>query len=239
MDVSRRLIVVGANNGNLGDQIVKIAKISKMTRARWVVRGFDVSPDRGIDREYLDLNNRRMVVSALEDLSPTDIICTVGVNEAEDEMYDVLRSLEDHYLVNVIGPMTLLTEALNIWRRGVEPGQHSGFNFVVVSSNSAHVARSRSAGYCSSKAALSMAVRCVARREAGGSTSVWGYEPGFMSGTPMSDKTADQFHGQPLHRIPGGNSLSASDVAHQIVRDVSFASDSMNGCMIRIDGGEQ
>lgn len=240
MEALRRLMVVGAMPGNLGMRVAEEAQRSKTWDS---VRAYDIKGGEPLTRvAYLDLWSRRKVIEALETLSPTDIICTAGVNLTDGNGVDVAQSIKTHMNINVTGPMQLLSEALDLWlnRWGhVKAIPNSGFNFVAVSSNSAHIARSQSTGYCASKAALSMALRCVARREAGYGIKIWGYEPGFLNDTPMSNATAEQFPDQPLHRIPGGFGIDTDDLADRIVSDMIVSPTGINGCMIRFDGGEQ
>lgn len=246
MEARRRLMVVGASPGNLGMRVIGEAMRSRMWQH---IRGYDINGSvRAVASsiQYMDVTNREQVVRELEDLSPTDIVCTVGTNHNEGFLHLVPQSLQVHMNVNLFGPMLLLVEALDMWQRwsGGDSASRSaipetGFNFSVVSSNSAHIARSQSAGYCASKAALSMAIRCVARREAEHDATIWAYEPGFIVGTPMSQKTQDQFPDVPLHRIPGERTVDADDLAMQIVSDMINAHDHFNGCTFRLDGGEQ
>jgi NAD(P)-dependent dehydrogenase (short-subunit alcohol dehydrogenase family) len=134
--------------------------------------------------------------------------------------------------------MALLAEAMDKWMN-VDPAAHHAF--VAVSSNSAHVARSESAGYCASKAALSMAVRCAARRYAPLNTfRIWGYEPGLILDSPMTEAVRMSVRPDvPLHRIPGNHTLRRGDLAQRIVDDIASGDRWLNGCMLRLDGGEQ
>lgn len=240
MEVKRRLMVVGARSGNLGMKVLEEAARSHMFAT---IQGYDIQggPPAAAIR-YFDIGSRRQIIDAIERECPTDIVCTVGVNSPEGQLGELRDSMSIHFKVNCWGPMLLLQEALDLWLERWRPGQvpETGFNFCAVSSNSAQIARSQSAGYCASKAALSMALRCVARRVAGDmDTKIWGYEPGFLSDTPMSKRTAEQFPEVPLHRIPSGEGIPAGELADRIVADVINAQLSMNGCMFRIDGGEQ
>lgn len=239
----RRLMVVGASPGNLGMRVVNEAMRSRIWSR---IQAYDIN---GAVRDgavwYMEVGDRFQVIRSLEEISPTDIVCTVGINHDEPSVAQLMGSMRTHMGANLLGPMNLLTEALDYWRHWETNTSDtwaipdSGFNFCVVSSNSAHIARSRSAGYCASKASLSMAIRCVARREAETNVSIWGYEPGFIVGTPMSQKTQDQFPDMPLHRIPGERTVDADDLAMQIVSDTINAHRHFNGCMFRLDGGEQ
>lgn len=232
-------MVVGGLPGNLGYEVGLEAGRSR----EWdMIRIYDLNGERmNTDlSERLDMTNRREVVETIGRFGPTDIVCTAGINCTEPTEADIPESVRQHMEVNYIGPMLLLNEALFMWSEWHPVSiPEQGFNFVAVSSNSAHIARSQSTGYCASKAALSMGLRCIARRVAGSGVKIWGYEPGFIDGTPMSEATALAFPDTKLHRIPGGEGLNMNDLADRIVADLIVASHSLNGVMFRIDGGEQ
>lgn len=250
----RRVLVVGCRVGNLGDAIATAIQADSSFSNAMVYR--TEHPERmsgSMAQLALDLTDRKQCVRVLEETAPTDIVCCAGINLADGDAADTVRNFSLQLQANAWGPVQLLSEALDYWRHwsgtvtSPVPLLPSGLNFVAVSSNSAHIARSDSAGYCASKAALSMALRCVARkvaREDGAVApviSVWGYEPGWIDDTPMSEECLDRlagWHGE-AHRIPGGAGLSKTWLAGRIVRDLADANYAMNGCMIRIDGGEQ
>lgn len=231
----RRLLVVGAREGSLGaavyDAACQYEHFEHVTTA-------DGRDDAAVAYK-LDVRERRDCVSVLEQVRPTDIVCTVGINMPDGpDPGSMIRNMSLQLQTNVWGPMQLLAEAIDLWvnRSGLR-----NFNFVGISSNSAHIARSESAGYCASKAALSIALRSVARRYAHlRYLRIWGYEPGWIAGTPMSDEV--RMHLPPNispHRIPGGGALSKEQLAHRIVSDLRHWDAALNGCMIRLDGGEQ
>ena len=190
------------------------------------------------DQYGCDVTNRKDVVNVLETYKPTDIICTVGINLPDGEPGTFIRNLSLQLQTNVYGPMILLAEAMDQW---VNRGQLHEYNFVAISSNSAHIARSESAGYCASKAALSIAIRSVARRYAQlRHVRIWGYEPGWINGTPMSDQVRMRLASQTAaHRIPSGLAVNRDQLARRIVKDVVTWDTALNGCMFRLDGGEQ
>jgi len=225
--MERRLLVVGANQANLGEAVADAAHVG----------GYWSRVDE-VDKDVLDVTDRGSITHALEDLNPTDIVCTVGINLPDGEPGMMMRNMRTQMLVNCIGPMALLAEAMDKWMNRDPAAHHS---FVAVSSNSAHIARSESAGYCASKAALSMAIRCAARRYAPLNTfRIWGYEPGLISDSPMTEGVRMSLRPNvPLHRIPGGNTIKRQPLATQIIRDIEGGQRYLNGCMIRVDGGEQ
>lgn len=112
--------------------------------------------------------------------------------------------------------------------------------FVVVSSNSAHVPRSESAAYCASKAALSMAIRCMARDVAKLHIPVelYGYEPCWMEGTPMSNEVAERLgSGVMPHRVPGGAGMNPEALANVIVGNLQTTG-VFHGTMLATDLGD-
>jgi NAD(P)-dependent dehydrogenase (short-subunit alcohol dehydrogenase family) len=235
--MQRTVLVVGTRPGSLGEAIYLSLKAQGIDaiRADRPMEGLDSAVYRC---DVLDRTDTRKMLRVLR---PTDVVCCVGINLPDDPM--LLPALSGQFQVNTYGPVQLLMEALEYWDD--EPGVHidvpTGANFVAISSNSAHIARSQSTGYCASKAALSMALRCIARNHGGrDGYCIWGYEPGWINGTPMSDDVMDRLgeYGR-THRIPGGDGLDKWVLADKIAHDLIYAQHGFNGCMFRIDGGEQ
>jgi len=186
-------------------------------------------------------------------------VCTAGINyEGGITDTQVYGKLEESLAINAVGPLHLLHCWQEWWSYNLDETYMTTteddsaptnvpdstvpevpMHFVAVSSNSAHIARSQSLAYCTSKAALSMGIRCAARELAGTWLNVWGLEPGWLSGTPMSKEVNARFQeGQPRHRIPGDRTVDPAALAHLIVGGMRNWYSSLNGCMIRIDGGE-
>jgi NAD(P)-dependent dehydrogenase (short-subunit alcohol dehydrogenase family) len=176
--IDRTLLVIGNRPGSLGAEVESQARKTTV----WEDRVFAADHGEHVADSTtmsMDATDRADVVRLLEEVRPTDILCTVGINLDDGE--NMAKSLSLQLQVNVWGPMQILAEAIDMWNRAMLPPE-TGFNFCAISSNSAHIARSTGAGYCASKAALSMALRCVARRVApAGVVRVWGYEPGWSA----------------------------------------------------------
>jgi NAD(P)-dependent dehydrogenase (short-subunit alcohol dehydrogenase family) len=163
----------------------------------------------------------------LPDLRPYDnVVVTMGVNLDDAEDPWGFKNME----VNFHGPMALARK----WRDLKKPG-----HFVVVSSNSAHIARSGSAAYCASKAAVSMGLRALARDAEVG--VFYGWEFGLLAGTPMTRQVAERLGPDvPLTRmraLPGG--IPPEDASSHVVNALRYGWREMNGCMFRVDAGEQ
>ena len=236
------LLVVGARKGSLGSWVAQIAGQS----GDWIVTTAGVS---GEEKLELDITNYTDVeVLFNEDATPWhSIVCTAGVNldcSIRDEIF--YGQLAESMMTNATGPLHLLHRWQDWWLNnldglGIEEETPAvPMHFVAVSSNSAHIARSQSLAYCASKAALSMGIRCAARELAGTWLNVWGVEPGWLSGTPMSKEVNQRFeYGQPRHRIPGDRTVDPAALAHLIVGGLRNPYSSLNGCLLRIDGGEE
>jgi len=244
------MLVVGARKGSLGHWVKAIA----------LERGWDAY-SAGVSGEEdfkLDVANHADVYAMF---GPEDnglpewhsVVCTAGVNyEGSVQDQSIRGKLDQSFLINATGPLHLLHVWAEWWLYHLDEtfmltDENTGqqipafpLHFVGVSSNSAHVARSQSLAYCASKAALSMGIRCAARDLASTWLNVWGVEPGWLSGTPMSKEVNQRFGmGVPRHRIPGDRTVDPSALAHMIVRNINNWYSSLNGCMLRLDGGEQ
>lgn len=214
----------GARKGSLGAAIAKTAGDRGIPH-----RTYGITDDEHVnveDKSSLD------IVKDMARFGITDVVCTIGSNRPSNfGSGEFEEAMEESFLVNVTLPLRVLSQAIDA---------HAN-SFVVISSNSAHVARRGSTPYCASKAALSMAMRSIARERASAGMLIYGYEPGILSGTPMTEETAGGWTGA-LHRIPGldpRKGLSVLDLASVIVDNVARPNRMLNGVMLRLDGGEQ
>jgi NAD(P)-dependent dehydrogenase (short-subunit alcohol dehydrogenase family) len=239
------VLVVGASSGlSLGNAIV-----NELADSEW---GFGRIYTAGITDEEirLDLLRSPRISEVLAQCRPDIIVCTVGINQPID-ITDAFLAAKMHnsFQTNVTGPMDLLRHFIV---SPVRPERGDAVKkFVAISSNSARIARRNSVAYCASKAALSMALRVAARELApGGSVAVWGYEPGFLDGTPMTEEVLKAFYdkgvdvarpGVAMHRMPGvpPEGLPPADLARRIVQDLATFSYAHNGLIIPFDAGEQ
>lgn len=237
------VLVLGARPASLGSAVSEMAVQAGMTTYAAGISGEEYDLDL-----YLSPPVRLMEV--LRRTQPTHIVCTVGVNmpqpEGELELRDWYRW---HFEANVTGPMRML-EAFSRWcKEGRLDGDEyadGGLvrHFVAISSNSAFIPRTNSAAYCASKAALSQALRVKAREASGGDHGyiVYGYEPGWLEGTPMSNNIQHRFAGLPMHRMRGevlAQGVPPQVLAGQIVAGLLVPGAGLNGATIRYDGGEQ
>jgi NAD(P)-dependent dehydrogenase (short-subunit alcohol dehydrogenase family) len=234
-----RLLVVGARPGSLGWAVAEAGRKSDMDVVTAGLTGED---------HKINLVIRSRAKWLIDQWAPDHIVCTAGINRpAEVETFneEMMVWLTPSFEHNVVGPMNLLREWVNWLRRNVDPPALESMNtmnlrhFVAVSSNSAHIARGKSMAYCASKAALSMALRCAARDLGGRPCLVYGYEPGLLSGTPMSNDTAKVF-GAGATRMKGApHGLHVADLANEIIGGLRQRGIARNGSLIRLDAGEQ
>lgn len=217
-----KVLVIGAAPQSLG---MMIARHATLLGHHTETAGLNGSEDH-----KLDVLEAGQVLKVMRDVAPTHVVCTVGVNEPRGLISpDLNRQMLDSFAVNVLGPLEVVRKAVMLHCAQV----------VVVSSNSAHIARRGSLPYCSSKAALSMAIRCAAREVAGDPTLIYGYEFGLLKGTPMTAKTEGLF-GPSQTRIPGAaEGLDTLGAARVVVKGLEADWHGVNGTLLRYDGGEQ
>lgn len=231
-------LVVGARQGSLGAAVAEACEAAGME----VFRAGPTHEEVYLDAVETSMQSLRDVMFGV---APRYVVCTVGINAPEPQSplsheQDPTAWYEQHMLVNVIAPMRLLSAFIEFCKA------HQGGplrHYVAISSNSAVVPRSRSAAYCASKAALSMALRVKAREARGGETGgylVYGYEPGLLAGTLMTLGTRLDFPGVPLHAMRGvaEAGLPVSTLAAQIVAGLQVPGPALNGTLIRYDAGE-
>jgi NAD(P)-dependent dehydrogenase (short-subunit alcohol dehydrogenase family) len=239
LEVKPSLLIVGAAQESLGAAIAKEA-YQAYDYADVVTAGIS-----GDEQIKLDVNNRAQVHERLVELRPDAVVCTVGINEpagVHTEHLDL--RMFDAFRVNCLGPLAVLQEFVG---SPVRPERITATKkFVAISSNSAHIPRRVSMAYCASKAALSMALRVAARELAEKGIQVWGYEPGLLAGTPMTEKVAEHF-GQGtepgqfrMHRMSGvpPQGIPVFDLAAQICFDLANFSPARNGVMVPFDADE-
>lgn len=236
-----KVLVVGARPDSLGAAIAEAVH----SRGWEAVTAGIPGPDRlmaGGERLYEDhhldlIGKSGLLTMLLDKVHPNHIVVTTGINRPQmeyghNEDCGVAAWYLEHFNVNVVGPMRLCEAWL--WRG-------TAGHFVAISSNSAHIARSWSSAYCSSKAALSMALRVRAREVVGdGRRVIYGYEPGLLAGTPMTRATEARLRGVPLTRMPGlPLGLNTHWLASLIVYNLATGGMELNGTCLRIDAGEQ
>lgn len=229
-----RILVVGAKPDSLGAAVKAAAEADDYEVVTAGMSGED------IELNVTNFGNIEDVVAQ----GFHHVVCTAGVNKRSTLTGEGwLRAIDQQMRTNFTGPMMLLGQWVRWHRQDLDNA--STRHFVAISSNSANVARSQSLGYCSSKAALSMGVRCAAREVATLPFSLYAYEPGWLEGTPMSRSVEGRLaarqgsHTPTAHRIPAGVGIRVDSLARQIVHGITYSGKNFNGTCIRVDGGEQ
>lgn len=228
----RKLLIIGSQPHSLGAAIEDEARRDDWWKTVWTA---GIS---GHEREEFNVLWHHDKFSLIRETKFTDVICTVGIN-LPDYGHENYPTLDHQLMVNAYGPIRLA----QYWA-GISRYYNIGHvSFVAISSNSAHVPRSTSVGYCASKAALSMGLRCLGRQYAketpgeGAQVRIWGYEPGYIFGTPMSKEKFGI--SKPNHRMPDGRyGLYSAQLASRILDDVWHHSSMMMATMQRIDAGD-
>lgn len=229
------VLVVGATSGgSLGSAIVDELNVSEWSFGKVYTAGITDEEIR------LDLLRGLKIGDVLAEYQPDIVVCTVGINQPVDVTDPSLPAkLYTAFSNNVTGPMDLLRHFVV---SPVRPERAKNVKkFVAISSNSARIPRRNSVAYCASKAALSMALRVAARELAGQQVAVWGYEPGLLAGTPMTQNTERDFPpGAVLHRMKGVplDGIPPADLARRIVQDLATFSYAHNGLIVPFDAGE-
>jgi len=245
----RSLLVVGAQPGSIGAVVATTAKL--LGPPGW--GQIFTAGISGYEDLKLDVTDFLSMMDFLKEFGPFhDVVCTAGINIPGGIMSRVSHRLQPLMTVNYHGHIYLLQNWVEYWL-DVQTGEDAvkpAKNWVSISSNSAHIARSPSLAYCASKAALSMAIRCAGRELAhvGLPFNVYAYEPGWVDDTPMSVEmtqeagtfvSAKEEQSLVMHRIPGGKGLDVYDLAGLIVNNLKLEGRMFNGTCIRVDGGEQ
>lgn len=233
------VLIVGAAEKSLG-----AAVWAEMVSGYWE---FGEVVTAGISGEdiALDVTRTARIAEVLAEVKPDVLVCTVGTNNPISITDQYFPSyMAESFATNVTGPLELLRHFVKSQIRPERDGTVK--KFVAISSNSARIPRTNSAPYCASKAALSMALRCAAREFAtAGKVMVWGYEPGMLAGTPMTEHVTSQLTGgrsvhRPMHRMKGvePEGIPVKDLAQRIVSDLAAFSCGNNGVIYPFDAGE-
>ena len=227
-----RFLVVGARHQSLGQAIFLGLRREGHEVVTWGISGQE---DKMLDLREHGLVRRELARDKSRNGAFDGIVCTAGLNMATESATSPASYYRGHFEVNVLGPINLFYEYVSTG------GSVGSDHFVAISSNSAHIARRYSGPYCASKAALSMALRVLAREGADNPDwpIVYGYEFGLLAGTPMTEEAAERFEG-PLTRMPGlPNGIPVEDAAAHVVRNLLHGKEELNGVMLRLDAGEQ
>lgn len=222
-----RLWVIGTDSG-LGSHIAAMAgpdgwEVIATTREQCDVR--DGSDIRGIIKAH----------------GPFDgVVYCAGVNHLAWSQDIEERHIWDTFDVNVAGFIRVVRSLAQIQR-------DRPTSLVAISSDAAHTPMRTSTAYCASKAALSMAVRCVAREHAP-TWRVNAIQPAAIAGTEMSryvDQTVPELRNwspneaadRELSSSPMGRRATMGEVA-ALTLSVLAGPEYLTGSLIDITGGK-
>ncbi len=191
------------------------------------------------DEDEVDVRNTFRIADYIRNYAPFDnVIFSAGVNtpcfiESMNSM-----ELQRMFDVNVIGFIKVLNELVRIQGHGT---------MCAIVSDAANRPMRNSIGYCSSKAALQMAIRC-ASRELSPNWRIFGVSPGVVYDTPMTRNINDicaKFREIPIEEIekdieltPMGRYISVTEVA-ELVSQMLNAGPFLSGTTVDISGGSK
>lgn len=222
--MDKKLLIIGADHMSLGHRIKTFAK-----KDGWEVHTAGI---RNEDWFYDARSTNPM--NLLLNVQPRSIVNTCGINNFQDTWYD-------HLMINCVSHVEMLKAWEEMLSESYMPERFWFNQYVSISSNSARIPRAGSGAYCASKAALSMAIQCEARRMSKVSfpLAAYVYEPGYLDGTPMSLAYEDEHKsGTPFHRIPAGLPMDPDTIARVIVHNLAQDGRMFTGTCLRLDGGE-
>lgn len=211
---------------HISDELVKDLGPENVVNADW-------TEAPGV--RHVNVRNWVSLDKLFETVQPQIVVYSIGVNRpAGVREIGVRDELVNSFNTNCLG----MVQALYSWQAHFKKKSGTG-QFVAIVSNSARIPRSRSLPYCASKAAQAMALRVAAREMRGNPGWVYGYEPGLLDGTPMTNEARENFHG-PLHRMQGvaSSGLDAADLARLVAFNIKEVHAGLNGCLIPFDADE-
>ena len=192
----------------------------------------------------VDVRDFNALKSFLKDHSKkehfTKVVFTAGINEL-CWVRDLNKSqVMDHMETNLFG-FTNLLSALAWYNGETTP------RVVAVGSDASRRPMRGSLAYCASKAALDMAVRCAARELGPEGWRINSVNPGMTAPTGMSasiDEQVPEFRGwskEYSHEYEMAQAViqrrATPEEVAQVVVDVLFGPDYLNGAIIEVNGG--
>lgn len=231
--MGKHLIIIGGNSG-MGHEFFKSARaygpytsisvpdpsvmdVTDISRIDWFFKGWGRGTSE-IDLAYFAGYNRLMALGEINS-----------------------SSLRHSFAVNVEGFINVINSmCANGWK-------DQKVNVCVIASDAARIPMRHSIAYCSSKAALVMAVRCAAR-ELAPSWRVNAVSPGIVAGTPMTeyiDREVPKLRGWTLEQaneyersmIPMGRRATKAEVA-EVVLSTLQGPEYLTGANIELNGGK-
>lgn len=211
----------------------------------YVARRIPMAADHAVNipsPKELDVTVEESIAEYLFQHGPFDeIVYCAGVPMLK---YAQKMTMDDYHWVfnvNAFGFPRLLGEHLDQY-------DFHAVNAVAVVSDAAHTPMRGSLAYCSSKAALAMAIRVLARETASLGWRVNGVSPGVVAGTPMTTWiednvpgfrgwTSEQARDYALGSIPLGRFARLDEVSAVILATLA-GPQAQTGTIVEIAGGK-
>jgi NAD(P)-dependent dehydrogenase (short-subunit alcohol dehydrogenase family) len=239
------ILVIGCGrNGNMGEAAVKLFREKGHT-----VIGADIVDENGQVDFLVDVTSKESIDELFSIVSGEcgrldAIVNCVGVNLLG--AIDNYRETDWDRTIDINLKATFLLMQAYVAYFGQESYTK---HYVVIGSNTAYVAKTRTFAYGASKAGLTHLVRCLARELAPKRFALTTLDIGAVEGTPMDLKTradllvqrgwdSEESNKMLTQNIPWGRMATVHEVAQWLlflVEKGEFAT----GCNLRVDGGQQ
>jgi NAD(P)-dependent dehydrogenase (short-subunit alcohol dehydrogenase family) len=192
------------------------------------------------DADTMDVREEYGIHQYVHDHGPFDaIVYSAGVNNLEYVGSLTDGSLMETFAVNVFGFILIMAAHEEIY-------PEAEGSAVVVTSDAARTPMRCSTAYCSSKAALEMAIKTMAR-ELAPRWRINGVAPGMVADTPMTDYidatvpiirgwTPEQALAYERRNVPTGRRATKDEVS-ETIRWALFGPPQMTGAIIDVNGG--
>jgi len=222
----KKTLIIGCHTGGIGDEIMGLL--------------FDKRIIHGPRMEDLNVCDEDSIADYIAAYGPYDeIIYSAGVSQLKWMAETSQRDLNKIFDVNVLGAILVAA---------IHSRQHPdhAVRYAVVVSDAAHTPMRGSIAYTSSKAALEMAVRNMAREMAPEWTVV-GVSPGVVEGTAMTRQLAQDipefrgWTGEQAREYEGVPPIGRRVTMREVSETLLFALNgpqALNGSIITINGGK-
>lgn len=232
------ILVIGGTSG-IGKAVVEELR---MREGRYHIEVPNVLHSDELPVYELDVRDEMSIQSYLAEHGPFDyIVYTPGVNHLAWAQDLDAGSLARDMAVNAHGFALVLGAHARLY------GKEALTSAVAITSDAARNPMRGSLSYCSSKAALEMIIRVLAR-EWMPHTRVNGVAPAVVEDTPMSDYiddavpdfrgwTPEQAKAYEKTQLPMGRRVQKEEVA-EVVESVLFGPQYQTGSIVHISGGK-
>ena len=224
-------LIIGSGSGVGADFLKRVEEDARFEGVKWYAPS----------QQEVDVRNQTHIEQYVSEAGPFDyIVYTAGVNNLEWVSDLSSWSIRKTFEVNLFG-------FIHVCGAQAKFNPDHATRAVTIVSDSSHTPMRGSIAYCSSKAALVMAIKCLAR-ELAPTWSVNGISPGIIEDTPMTDyidSTVPGFRGWDPDKarayensmIPMGRRATKAEVSH-LLMDALKAPAYMSGNITELTGGK-